>query len=55
MFNTDKKYIFKMTAFWVIVPCGLFELDTFRGVFCLHHQGNNGGDDNPDDEGSTHL
>jgi hypothetical protein len=29
----------KVTAFWVMVPCSLVEVDwCFRGVYCLHHQ-----------------
>jgi hypothetical protein len=31
----------KITAFWDIVPSSLVEVDRrFRGVYCLHHQGN---------------
>jgi hypothetical protein len=48
----------KIIAFWDIVPCGLVAVDRrFRGAYCLHHQGGDGGDDNhrPDYEGSTHL
>jgi hypothetical protein len=30
----------KMTAFWVITPCSLVEVDwRFRGAYCLHLQG----------------
>jgi hypothetical protein len=38
----------KMTAFWDIAPCSLIEVDRrFRGAYCVHHQG--------DDGGSKHL
>jgi hypothetical protein len=41
--------IWKMMAFWDIAPCSLVEVDQhFRGVYCLHHQGDNDG-------GSMHL
>jgi hypothetical protein len=30
----------KMIAFWDIAPCSPVEVDQrFRGVYCLHHQG----------------
>jgi hypothetical protein len=29
-----------MTVFWDVAPCSLAEIDqSFRGVYCLHHQG----------------
>jgi hypothetical protein len=29
-----------MTVFWVVAPCSLVEVyQSFRGPFCLHHQG----------------
>jgi hypothetical protein len=38
----------KVRAFWNRASCSLVEVDrSFRGMYCLHHQGNNGG--------STHL
>jgi hypothetical protein len=40
--------IMKMMAFWGIALCGLVEVNRrFRGAYCLHHQG--------DDGGSMHL
>jgi hypothetical protein len=42
----------KFRVFWNVAPCGLIGVDQgFRGVYCLHHQG----DDCPGDGGSTHL
>jgi hypothetical protein len=42
--------------FWDIAPCSLVEADQrFRGTYCLHHQGDNGGSTHDDDGGSTHL
>jgi hypothetical protein len=35
----DEDFDIKMTAFWVIVPCGLEVKRRFRGAYCLHHQG----------------
>jgi hypothetical protein len=36
--------IMKMMAFWDIALCGLFEVNRrFRGAYCLHHQGDDGG------------
>jgi hypothetical protein len=33
----------KMIAFWDTAPGSLFEVDQrFRGVYCLHHQGDGG-------------
>jgi hypothetical protein len=30
----------KMAVFWVVAPCGLVEVyRRFRGLYCLHHQG----------------
>jgi hypothetical protein len=30
----------KMAVFWVVAPCSLVEVyQRFRGVCCLHHQG----------------
>jgi hypothetical protein len=38
----------KMTAFWDVALCSFVDVDRrFRGAYCLHHQG--------DDGGSTHL
>jgi hypothetical protein len=38
----------KIRAFWDIAPCGLLGVDLrFRDAYCLHHQG--------DDGGNTHL
>jgi hypothetical protein len=38
----------KMTVFWVVALCRLVEVyRRFRGVYCPHHQG--------DDGGSKHL
>jgi hypothetical protein len=45
----------KMAVIWVAVPFGLAEVyQRFRGAFCLHHQGDNGGTHSPDDEGNKH-
>jgi hypothetical protein len=34
----------KMTVFWDVAPCSLAETDRhFRGVYCIHHQGDDGG------------
>jgi hypothetical protein len=42
----------KYRVFWDVAACSHFEVDRrFRGAYCLHHQD----DDGPDDEGSTHL
>jgi hypothetical protein len=52
--RTSKKtqHFTKMTAFRDIAPCSLVGVHRrFRGVYCLHHQG----DDRPDNEGSAHL
>jgi hypothetical protein len=33
----------KMIAFWYTAPGSLYEVDQrFRGVYCLHHQGDEG-------------
>jgi hypothetical protein len=30
----------KMTVFWDVAPCSMIDIDRhFRGVYCLHHQG----------------
>jgi hypothetical protein len=30
----------KMAVFWVVAPCSLVEVrQRFRGLYCLHHQG----------------
>jgi hypothetical protein len=32
-----------MAVFWDVVPCSLVDIDLrFRGVYCLHHQGDDG-------------
>jgi hypothetical protein len=42
--------IMKMAVVWVVAPCNLvWVYQRFRGLYCLHHQG----DDRPDDGGST--
>jgi hypothetical protein len=36
----------KMAVLWVVAPCSLVEVyRRFRGVYCLHHQGYDGGSD----------
>jgi hypothetical protein len=29
----------KMAVFWDVAPCSLVDYRRLRGVFCLHHQG----------------
>jgi hypothetical protein len=44
-----------MAVFWVVVPCSLVEIyHRFRGLCCLHHQGDHDRD-RPDDGGSKVL
>jgi hypothetical protein len=47
----------KMRVFCDIAPCSLVGIDRcFRGVYCLHHQGDiRMVIHHPDDGGSTHL
>jgi hypothetical protein len=34
----------KIIAFWDMAPCSLIKVDRrFRGAYCLHHQGDDGG------------
>jgi hypothetical protein len=34
----------KMAVFWIVVPCSPVEVyQCFRGPFCFHHQGDDGG------------
>jgi hypothetical protein len=34
----------KMTVLWDMAPCTVVEVDRgFRGAYCLHHQGEDGG------------
>jgi hypothetical protein len=36
----ETSFASKLTAFWDIAPCSLFEVEwRFRGAFCLHNQG----------------
>jgi hypothetical protein len=42
--DTDRQppnyYRLKMAVFWVVAPCSLVEVyHRFRGLCCLHHQG----------------
>jgi hypothetical protein len=47
----------KMAVFWVVAPCRLVEVyRRFRGLYCLHHQGDETSiTQRPDDAGSTDL
>jgi hypothetical protein len=37
-----------MMIFWDMAPCSLVELDQrFRGAYCLHYQGDDGGSTRP--------
>jgi hypothetical protein len=48
----NMRKILKFRVFWDVAPCSLIGVDQrFRGVYCLHHQG----DHRPDDGGSTRL
>jgi hypothetical protein len=43
----------KTAVFWVVAPCSLVDIDqSFRGAYCLHHEGDHQGHD---DGGSKHL
>jgi hypothetical protein len=47
--NPEKtKYMLKMAVFWIVAPCRLvWVYKYFRGLYCLHHHGDHGGNTDP--------